>query len=420
PYLREKWNLSLLFDTLDLKFSAGELENDRLSIHGLTSVQGLIINHPRIAAENVILNNSTISYRINLSENGIELDSASMIRFNKLVFNPYISCTLYPGKQFSVKIHKDKFQAQDLFESLPSGLFSNLAGIKTQGELSYHLNFFVDMSKPDSLILESDLKKFNFRINHFGNTDFNLINDTFTYTAYEKGLPVRRFQVGEKNSNFRKLYNISDYLKNAVMISEDGGFYNHRGFLMDAMKESIAENIKKERFARGGSTISMQLVKNVFLSRNKTIARKAEEILIVWLIENNNISTKDRMYEVYLNIIEWGPLIYGANEASRFYFNKDVSQLSLNEAIFMASIIPRPKWFMYSFDKYDHLRDYLVSYYHLVSSKMLRKEMISQEEFDNLICDVKLKGKAESYLSQIDSISPDSIEIVKKELKILQ
>lgn len=79
----------------------------------------------------------------------------------------------------------------------------------------------------------------------------------------------------------------------------------------------------------------MQLVKNVFLSRHKTLARKFEEMLIVWLIENNRLSSKQRMFEVYLNIIEWGPMVYGANEAARFYFNKDVSDLTVNESIFL-------------------------------------------------------------------------------------
>ena len=144
---------------------------------------------------------------------------------------------------------------------------------------------------------------------------------------------------------------------------------------MDAIRESIATDIKERSFARGGSTITMQLVKNVFLSRNKTIARKLEEILITWLIENQQIASKDRMFEVYLNIIEWGPMVYGANEASRFYFNKDVSRLTYSESIFLASIVPKPKWFRYSFDPDGHLRPELADYYRLVSEKMLRQRL---------------------------------------------
>jgi len=106
------------------------------------------------------------------------------------------------------------------------------------------------------------------------------------------------------------------------------------------------------------------------------------------------------MYEVYLNIIEWGPLIYGANEASRFYFNKDASKLNLAEAIFMASVIPRPKWFKYNFDETGHLRASMADYYRLVSAKMLSKGWISTQDADRLVPDVELKGPAKLMLRE--------------------
>jgi membrane peptidoglycan carboxypeptidase len=149
----------------------------------------------------------------------------------------------------------------------------------------------------------------------------------------------------------------------------------------------------------------MQLVKNVFLSRSKTIARKLEEMLIVWLIENQQLATKDRMFEVYLNIIEWGPMVYGANEASRFYFSKDVSRLTYSESIFLASIIPKPKWFRYSFDSAGHLRPELTDYYRLVSTKMVAKGWVSQHDMDALVPDVELKSPARDLLRKRDSIS---------------
>ena len=95
------------------------------------------------------------------------------------------------------------------------------------------------------------------------------------------------------------------------MQSEDGAFFYHKGFLPDAIREALIYDLQVKRFARGGSTITMQLVKNVFLNRNKNFARKLEEALIVWLIETERLTSKERMYEVYLNIAEWGPLIYG-------------------------------------------------------------------------------------------------------------
>src|SRR5699024_10541060 len=133
---------------------------------------------------------------------------------------------------------------------------------------------------------------------------------------------------------------------------------SHEGFVPKAIKASIATNFKERAFKRGGSTISMQLVKNVFLKREKTLARKVEEMLIVWLIEHNNIITKERMFEVYLNIIEWGNNVYGIGEAARYYFLKDPAQLNVGESIFLASIVPRPKSGLYRFDANGVLKSF--------------------------------------------------------------
>ncbi len=234
-----------------------------------------------------------------------------------------------------------------MFSSLPSGLFQP-GRHKNQRDLNF---IFIRCALSHRTPLFScELTRTNFRILSLVRP-FYIYQRAFEYTAYEKGEAVRTFMVGPENPNFRTLDQISPFLRNSVLNSEDGAFFSHRGFLPEAFRESIVTNIKERRFARGGSTITMQLVKNVFLNRNKTIARKLEEVLIVWMIENLQLSSKERMFEIYLNVIEWGPLIYGAQEASRFYFNKDVSKLTYAEALYLATIIPRPKYFRYVFDK---------------------------------------------------------------------
>src|SRR5690606_39233722 len=128
-----------------------------------------------------------------------------------------------------------------------------------------------------------------------------------------------------------------------------------------------------------GSTISMQLVKNVFLDREKTLARKVEEMLIVWLIEHNRLISKERMFEVYLNVIEWGRNVYGIAEASRHYFLKSPSDLTLGESIFLASIVPSPKNGLYRFDEYGGLKPYLRGYFRLIGTLMANEGMIARD-----------------------------------------
>ena len=410
PFLEYKWKCQISFDTIQFSFNGNYWDNGKTIINGFSSVNGLLINHARISTSDVFLNNASINYQLNVGKNYFELDSASVAVFNKLNLHPYLYYRPKPTRQIALRLHKERFPSQDLFESLPKGLFLNLEGMQTTGELAYNLDFFVDIDNPDSIIFESDLQRYNFKISKYGNTNLDKMNEDFLYTAYEKGEAVRSFIIGPENPNFRRIDEISDFLKNSVLISEDGAFFWHRGFLPESFKASISKNIKTKRFARGGSTISMQLVKNVFLNRNKTIARKLEEALIVWLIENNSLTSKNRMFEVYLNIIEWGPMVYGANEAAHFYFNKDASKLTLAESLFLSSMIPHPKWFRYSFDESGKLKPFLADYYSFAANRMLKKEMITQEDFDKLLPQIDVKGPAKALILKTDSLPENSAE----------
>lgn len=411
PFIKNKWNAQVNFDTLAFSIAEQKGGDGLTQISGFASLTGLSADHRTISAVPVKFDKTEIRYLLNIGADYAELDSSTRVTFNKIDFRPYFRYRPKPSVQITLKVHKPQFPAQDLFSSFPQGLFANLDGIRVKGNLSWHLDFFVDLSMPDSLKFATSLNRHQFSVLSYGNADLTKINEPFLYTVYDRDIPLRTFMVGPENPEFRTLDKISMYLQMAVLTSEDGSFFQHRGFLPDAFRESIITNIKKRRFARGGSTISMQLMKNVFLSRNKTVARKLEEAMIVWLIENQELCTKERMYEVYLNIIEWGPMIYGANEASRFYFSKEASKLTLAEAIFMASIIPRPKWFKYSFDETGHLRESNAGFYRLVSEKMLNKGWINSQDFEKLIPDVELKGPGRLMLKKIDSIPADTLQI---------
>lgn len=406
PFVDRQWGLKVGFNAIAVSLKSGGFHDGVLGLDGSLAVSGLTLNHPRLAAEDVNLQNAAVNYVLHIGADFIELDNLTRVQFNKLSFNPYCKFKIEPTRQLTLKLDKTKFKADDFFSSLPAGLFTRLAGIKTSGELAYKFNFFIDFTRPEELLLESDLEKRDFRIEHFGRVDFRAVNAPFLYTAYEKDRALRSFMVGPENPNFRTLEQIPSFLKDAVMLSEDGAFWWHKGFLLEPFKESIAANLRENRFVRGASTISMQLVKNLYLKRQKTIARKLEEMIITWLIEEKRLVSKERMYEIYLNIIEWGPLVYGAQEAARFYFAKDIADLTLAEAIFMASIIPRPKKFIYFFDQDQRLRPWLQAYYRDISSKMQQRAMISQQDYDALVADVRLKGPARFLLKGNENL-PD-------------
>ena len=372
-------------------------------------LDSLSVNYWRIANDDVDFNKLSFSGICSFNNQRIETDSAVNITINKIHFKTKAAFDRKQPHSYALSLAFDE-SADDFFESLPKGIFYHFKNFKAKGRLKFDLNFALDMSAPDSLIFNSDLTGNALTIEKYGDENFSRINNTFLFDAYDGDRLQRSFLIGPENSDFTPLNEISHYLQYVVLTSEDPSFFYHRGFIPDAFKESMIENIKAKRFVRGGSTISMQLVKNVFLSREKTISRKLQEMLIVWLIENKGLVSKERMFEIYLNAIEWGPGIYGIKEASQFYFNKLPSQLNLAESIFLASIIPRPKYYRYSFDAQGNLKSYLASYYRTVSNRMLSKTWISPIDTFNLQPQVKLKGPALKIVMPADSSMTDSLQ----------
>jgi len=130
---------------------------------------------------------------------------------------------------------------------------------------------------------------------------------------------------------------ISQHLKRAVLVAEDGAFWTHEGVDYDQLKESIEANIERMEFARGGSTITQQLAKNLFLSPSKNPVRKLRELLIARRLEAE--LSKQRILELYLNVVEWGDGIYGAEAAARVYFGKPAGSLSTAESALLAAAL---------------------------------------------------------------------------------
>jgi len=137
------------------------------------------------------------------------------------------------------------------------------------------------------------------------------------------------------------LSRISPYLSNAVIISEDDKFWQHEGFDWQAIKEAYERNRVRKKIRFGGSTISQQLAKNLFLSPSRSLVRKAREAILTWRLERT--LSKKRILEIYLNVAEWGDGIFGAEAAASYYFQAHASDLTPDEAARLAAILPIPR-----------------------------------------------------------------------------
>jgi monofunctional biosynthetic peptidoglycan transglycosylase len=155
--------------------------------------------------------------------------------------------------------------------------------------------------------------------------------------AEEKGEPVRKAQ------RWVAYARISPNLKRAVLVAEDSAFWQHEGIDFQQLRESMEVNIERMEFARGASTITQQLAKNLYLSPSKNPIRKVREILIARRLEAE--LPKQRILELYLNVIEWGNGIWGAEAAARSYFGKSAAELSPSESALLAAAIPNTRIF---------------------------------------------------------------------------
>jgi len=149
------------------------------------------------------------------------------------------------------------------------------------------------------------------------------------------------FTVGPKNRYWTPSSSIPPEMKWAVILAEDDRFYKHEGVDVKAIKDAIRYDLEKKSFARGASTITQQTAKNLFLSREKSINRKIKEVILAYRMED--ALTKGRILELYLNVVELGPMVYGIGHGARYYFGKPASALTPRECAFLAAMLPGPR-----------------------------------------------------------------------------
>lgn len=168
------------------------------------------------------------------------------------------------------------------------------------------------------------------------------INPPTTSVQMERRIQAwRSHKPYRKRSAFVDLKKISPDLRHAVVAAEDTRFPEHSGIDWIEVQKVLEQDLERGKFGRGGSTISQQLVKNLFLTTNRSLVRKGLEFTLVPFVEL--ILGKDRILELYLNVIEWGPGVYGAEAASRYWYNIGASQVNHDQAARLASVIPNPR-----------------------------------------------------------------------------
>ncbi len=211
------------------------------------------------------------------------------------------------------------------------------------------------------------------------------------------------------SETYTRLNNISNYLQKSVVLTEDSRFWNHQGFDLEEMQKSFKANVELGKFARGGSTITQQLAKNLFLSKDKTLTRKVLEAVITMRLEKT--LSKKEILERYLNVVQFGKDVFGIKQAARFYFKKAPEDLDVLESAFLTFLLPSPEVYSKSFYKRS-LTAFAEKRLNQIIDHLYQYERITEPEY------LSAKSEMEYFLTGKDApvIDPDLDKLEEEDI----
>jgi len=238
---------------------------------------------------------------------------------------------------------------EDILHAIPRTLLGEVANFHLTGFASGSLRIKVDSRALSNTELDVSLDDGCTFVEVPTLADLRRFTGPFVHYAVEPDETVFEMETGPGTEHWTPLEDISPLFVHAVLAHEDTQFFLHNGFSQQHIRGALVRNLEAGRYVLGASTISMQLVKNLLLRREKTLARKAQEVVLTWWVERT--LDKSEILELYLNVIEYGPAVYGIRRASQYYFSRDPSELSPAESVFLSTILPNPKAYHSFFEK---------------------------------------------------------------------
>lgn len=308
-------------------------------------ITGIYINHPGLADHRVNIPDLWLKGMItwNRSEKIISFQNLFMGRNGIMAqMSGQVSYQNAPAVQLAVFLPDTEIQAV-LDDAIPADLIPRLQGAQVAGTIGMDILLVADPAFPQNSRFEPGIRINNYALIQAppGANIPAIKEGGYVHTARKNGLAMRRILLSRNNPHYVSYDQIGATLRQAILKAEDGSFFEHNGFDLDSIRTAIVRDLSAKRFARGGSTITMQLAKNLFLSGQRTLSRKLEESILAYALEKE--LGKKQIFEIYANIIEWGANIYGISEAAHHYFSKRPSELTPEEATTLASIIPSPQ-----------------------------------------------------------------------------
>ena len=385
PYIQD-------FDDTTLNANALlEVRADKIQLNGDIDLAGLTVEHPMLASEPVV--GISVNMRVdaeylrqskvlNLRDLNLRSGQVELQIVGELALAGGIDeVTKQPREHQRLKLSTKvpTVRCQEVLNAIPKGLAPVISGFRLSGNFRSDISVEVDWGDLESTrvfggvgidgckVLSSPRK-----------LSAKRLEGTFRHQVLIGEDEYRPLKIGPENPDFVPIEEISPYLPMAFVTREDATFYSHKGFINREFKTAIVKNLVAGRFAYGASSITMQTVKNVLLSREKTISRKLQELFLTWYIETQ--LEKDRIMEIYVNAIEFGPGLYGVGPAANVYFGKDPRDLNLMESAFLATLLPSPRTYYKQFCTERIFRSIDRKIWKTLEF-MLDRELITEEQF---------------------------------------
>jgi hypothetical protein len=317
-----------------------ELDAERLGVSGQASISGLGLRHERLDDEPIADLAASFDFKATYDRRvrELRLERALVSRGQSRV--TFRGLVRFDRLAFDLTANVPPTPCRHVLASIPIELRREVDGVQLDGTIALDARLSVDEKAPADTVLDVALDNLC-RIADFGPLPYpDDFRRPFAYGAYGPTQEPLRLVSGPGTDRWASFSMISPYVVEAVLTTEDGKFMGHKGVTLPEIQRAIELNLEKKGLSHGASTITMQLAKNLFLSRDRTLSRKLEELFFTWYLES--YFSKEEILELYLNIIEFGPSVYGIEDAAHHYFGREPYELNLAESVFLIKLLPSP------------------------------------------------------------------------------
>jgi len=317
----------------------------KANLAGDLAIAGIHVDHPLLARQPVRDLGFSLSLAADVDprERVLKIEQATLQRgpVKLALSGEFVHADDPAARHYRADLTMPKVRCQEFLNAIPAELVPSLQGFELKGDFEFQISADVDFRDLDALVLSAKLKPETCKpVKVPELVSATRLNGPLVHRVRMRDGSERSVDVSEGSTDYTPLDQISPYVLAAVMTTEDGGFWKHKGFITSQFRAALRSNLEAGKVRLGASTITMQMVKNVLLSHERTLSRKLQEVVLTWYVEQS--LSKQRIMELYLNVIEFGPGVYGITRAASHYFAKAPADLTPPEAAYLALMLPSP------------------------------------------------------------------------------